>query len=217
MDDVFARLGLKAAGNQQPANAGANQSNTSPSWWQRLFSSKKAPEPEPEIAPRKPYIPPPPFAGKANPTFRTAEEAAIAAARAMNQRSQREHVEYGSRVFKLGDHMYSYTGPFTQNNVKSVNMDDPNSYNDPEAKDRINADLRHPTVPLGMTNVAEVHSHVSSPGRDPNRLSFGDADRVYLQHIPSYVIRPDNRIMMYDPATGRTTFVGEKHVQKRPR
>ena len=155
-------------------------------------------------APPPPPPPPPAPFFKPNPDFKTADAAGKAAAKAINPTVQKEHAEYGGRIYKDGNE-YSYTGPFTKGKVDEVNPDAgvTGSGKDPKTL----KDIR-PLVPPGTTSAGEYHDHPAAPGFASDRFSLSDIGRSTYQGIPSYLGIPGGDILKFDPDTREQTNMG---------
>jgi RHS repeat-associated protein len=111
--------------------------------------------------------------------YRTLDEAAIAALRAINPRSKRQNVEYAGQICH-NSQGYFYTAP---------------------AKGTIDSsDPSESPCPKGSSTVAEYHTHGAYlPKYDNEMFSLEDVEGV---HVPQYVATPTGRIRVYDPAVG---------------
>lgn len=117
-------------------------------------------------------------------TYKTADKAAKAALDAINKESNREGVEYGGRVVKMGDGKYKYTLAVTQGHADSVDVD--------------NGGKEGSRIPAGSTNAGIYHTHPEVPGHDAYRLSYADVYHAKQEGVPNYVERPDGSIMKFD-------------------
>jgi len=135
--------------------------------------------------------------------FKSADEAAAGGEKVAYPKSQKQHTEWGGRVFKLKD-LYSYTGPFTRNLPTTVNVDAG------VTGTGSNLDAHHPTLPPGTENAGEYHTHLQG-----ERFSEPDMQRARMQGIPAYVATPSGKILRYDPQTRRSSIIRDTLVRRR--
>ncbi len=169
------------------------------------FIGRDAPPPPPVQPPK-----PPQFV-KDNPTFRTVNQAGVAAARQDQQGQQQTGAEHANSVFGEPG-AYTYTDPVTQGQKNTV---DPN--NTTGVSHTQTVDLRKPPIPPGTDLVGEAHSHPDNSG-----FSAADAQRASDQTIPSmghpfyqgaYLGLSNGNVVKYDPRTGEQTTFGPGEVQ----
>jgi hypothetical protein len=129
--------------------------------------------------------------------FMTAQQAAVAALRAINRRSRRENAEYSGAVCQDSNGRIRYTRPrrFRQNDP----VNNPNNF-DPRNSSPL------PVCPSG-TLIGWYHTHAAwdqgiyqGPGLDGNEVfSQADLDISNNNGIPGWVATPTRRIYRYTP------------------
>jgi len=145
-------------------------------WFQKLRNSLngdgwKTDKQLEQQQPPPPAPPGPPFL-KPNPMFKTVDAAGMAAAKQSNANAQQQGVEYGTRVFKIAEGMYSYSDLVTQNMPARVDPDD---------------GQKTPRIPVTTQLAGEAHAHPDIPGYATERYSNVDVTRSSRQKIPTYL------------------------------
>jgi RHS repeat-associated protein len=124
-----------------------------------------------------------------NPTFKSAKAAATAGAKAAAQKSMKEGVEYGGRVFEISNGIYSYSDAVTQNQQNTVDIDGGGA----------------PNVPLGTQVAGDYHTHPGGPDVDPSRASTADQfsinkeSTIYNRPMVGAIATPTGEILMTTP------------------
>jgi len=156
--------------------------------------------------PPRPPPPAPPQFVKDNPTFRTPNQAGVAAARKDQQGQQETGAEHGNNVFGEPG-AYTYTDPVTQGQQLTVDQNNTTGVSHTKT-----VDLRKAPIPPGTDLVGEAHSHRDNIGFGPS-----DVQRAHDQTIPSmghpsyqgmYLGLPNGNVVKYDPRTGQQTTFG---------
>jgi hypothetical protein len=126
------------------------------------------------------------------PGYKNANRAATAALNAIFKKSEKEHAEYGGRIYLNSNGRYSYTSPATQGNATTVDVD----AGGPEGS----------RIPAGTTNAGIYHTHETVPGYNQDQFSAADAQMAVREHVPSYIETPGGLIHEID-GTNATSYL----------
>src|SRR5208337_2090230 len=127
-----------------------------------------------------------------NARYKTANQAATAALNKIFGKSEKEHVEYGGRIYKNSDGTYSYTTAVTQHQTTAVDVD------------AGGADGSR--IPAGKTNAGIYHTHETVPGYNADQFSVADAQHAVHEHVPNYIETPAGLTHEID-ATHATSYL----------
>ena len=117
-------------------------------------------------------------------SFKTVNQAATAALNKIFPTAEKQHIEYGGRIYRNANGTYSYTTVVTQHNATEVDVD----AGGPEGS----------RIPAGTVNVGDYHTHETVPGYVQDRFSYGDAAGAVRMHERSYIETPSGLIHEID-------------------
>ncbi len=106
--------------------------------------------------------------------------------------AEKQHVEYGGRIYKNANGTYSYTTPVTQHKARTVDLD---------AGGREGS-----RIPAGTANAGMYHTHEMTPGGFEEGFSYADAAAAVREHVPSYIETPSGLIHEID-GTHATSYL----------
>jgi proteasome lid subunit RPN8/RPN11 len=130
------------------------------------------------------------------------KKAAITALDAIYGKSNKEHTEYGGRIYMRADGTYGFTTPVKggrdANGTPSVDVDA--------------GGAEGSRIPAGTTNVGIYHTHPEISGYSGERFSGNDAIIAVREHIPNFMEAPSRSIYEVDGTHSNNYFTAPQTV-----